>query len=85
MNWNLLVTGPAQRQLRKLSAGDLGRVRRVLLAMQDDPFGGDLKRLIAQPSEWRRRAGSYRILFDIDYARRFVVVHAVVRRTSTTY
>jgi mRNA-degrading endonuclease RelE of RelBE toxin-antitoxin system len=85
MNWNLLVTGPARKQLQKLPAGDRGRVRQVLLAMQDDAFGGDLKRLTAQPTGWRRRVGNYRVLFDIDYARRFVVVHGVVRRTTSTY
>jgi mRNA-degrading endonuclease RelE of RelBE toxin-antitoxin system len=85
MNWNLVVTGPARKQLQRLSARDRDRVKQVLLAMQDDPFGGDLKRLIAQPSAWRRRVGNHRILFDIDYAERLVAVHAVVRRTSTTY
>lgn len=53
--------------------------------MQDEPFSGDLVRLHAQPAAWRRRVGSYRILFDVDYKQRHVVVTAIVRRTSATY
>ena len=85
MNWNLLVTGPAQKQLRRIPERDRQRVKAALLAMQDEPFSGDLVRLQALPAAWRRRVGSYRILFDVDYEQRHVVVMAIVRRTSTTY
>jgi mRNA-degrading endonuclease RelE of RelBE toxin-antitoxin system len=85
MNWNLLVTGPTQKQLRRIPGRDRERVKAALLAMQDEPFSGDLVRLQALPAAWRRRVGSYRILFDVDYEHRHVVVTAIVRRTSTTY
>jgi mRNA-degrading endonuclease RelE of RelBE toxin-antitoxin system len=49
MNWNLLVTGPAQKQLRRIPERDRGRVEAALLEMQDEPFSGDLVRLHAQP------------------------------------
>jgi mRNA interferase RelE/StbE len=85
MNWNLLVTGPAQKQLRRIPERDRERVKAALLAIEDEPFSGDLVRLRAQPAAWRRRVGSYRILFDVDYEKRHVVVTAIVRRTSATY
>jgi mRNA interferase RelE/StbE len=85
MNWNLLVTGPAQKQLRRIPERDRERVKAALLAIEDEPFSGDLVRLRAQPAAWRRRVGSYRILFDVDYEKRHVVVTAIVRRTSVTY
>jgi len=85
MNWNLLVTGPAQKQLRRIPEKDRKRVEAALLEMQDEPFSGDLVRLRAQPAAWRRRVGSYRILFDVDYKQRHVIVTAIVRRTSATY
>jgi mRNA-degrading endonuclease RelE of RelBE toxin-antitoxin system len=48
-----------------------------------------LKRIPAadqrQPVAWRRRVGDWRILFDIEPEKRRVLVHDVVRRTSTTY
>ncbi len=85
MNWKLFVTGPARKQLRRLPAKDRARVSGALLEMQRDPFSGDLARLTAQPAAWRRRVGSYRILFDVEYGQMSVVETAVLRRTSTTY
>jgi mRNA-degrading endonuclease RelE of RelBE toxin-antitoxin system len=50
MNWNLLVTGPAQKQLRRIPERDRERVKAALLAIEDEPFSGDLVRLRAQPA-----------------------------------
>ncbi len=53
--------------------------------MQADPFQGDIKRLQGQASAWRRRVGNYRIVYDLDFERRLIVVAGILRRTSTTY
>jgi len=53
--------------------------------MRDDPFSGDIVRLKAQPTAWRRRVGNYRIFYDVYLDYRMVVVVAVKRRSSTTY
>lgn len=52
-----------------------------------DPFGGDAVRLKgrSQRLEFRRRVGSRRILFGLDYDENTVVVFRVVRRTTRTY
>jgi hypothetical protein len=57
MAWNLHITGPAQKEFQKLPARDQARVRDALLAMQQDPFSGDIKRLKGQAAAWRRRVG----------------------------
>jgi mRNA-degrading endonuclease RelE of RelBE toxin-antitoxin system len=62
MTWSLQLAGPAQKDFRKLPSKDQGRVKAPLLAMQQDPFQGDIKRLQGLPTAWRRRVGSYRIL-----------------------
>jgi mRNA-degrading endonuclease RelE of RelBE toxin-antitoxin system len=85
MTWQLEVTGTAQKDLRKLPPKDLERVKAVLAAMEEDPFGGDIVRLKAQPAAWRRRSGSYRIFFDVYPGQLMIVVLAIKRRTSTTY
>lgn len=85
MTWDVKITGPAQKDLRKLPAKDLSRIKVALLAIQENPFSGDIVRLKAQPSSWRRRVGSYRIFFDIDTELFLVIVNAVERRTSKTY
>jgi mRNA-degrading endonuclease RelE of RelBE toxin-antitoxin system len=83
MNWNLLVTKSARKQLVSLPSRDQQRLEDALDEMEADPFSGDIKRL--QPSGWRRRVGNYRIFYDVYTDRRLIVVTAVKRRTSTTY
>lgn len=85
MKWELLLAGPAGRALRRLPLTDRRHVLAALDAMEDDAFSGDIVRLKAQPVAWRRRVGNWRILFDVDLEKRRVLVHDIVRRTSTTY
>ena len=85
MRWELLLAGPAKRALERIPASDQVRILAALEDMEDDPFHGDIVRLKAQPAAWRRRVGNWRILFDVDPARRLVIVLDVLRRTSTTY
>ena len=83
MNWQLLVTKSAKKELARLPDRDQIRIERVLDEIRSDPFRGDIKRLGA-PS-WRRRSGSYRIFYDLLVERHLIVVTAIKRRTSTTY
>ncbi len=85
MTWNVTITGPAQKDYKRLPQKDQERVKAALVAMESDPFKGDLKRLKGTPSAWRRRVGNYRILFDLDFETREIAVHGILRRTSTTY
>jgi len=84
MSWQLELTGPPQKEFRKLPSKDQQRVKKALLDMQEDPFRGDVKRLKGT-SAWRRRVGSYRIIYDLHFESRLVVVAGILRRTSTTY
>jgi mRNA interferase RelE/StbE len=85
MAWTLHITGPAQKEFQKLPAKDQARVKNALLAMQQDPFSGDLKRLKGQALAWRRRVGNYRIVYDLHVQEQRIVVAGILRRTSTTY
>ena len=85
MTWNVTITSPAQKHFRKLPQKEQSRVKAVLLSMESDPFQGDLKRLKGAPSAWRRRVGNYRILYDLDFDTREIAIHAILRRTTTTY
>jgi len=68
-----------------MPAKDRDRILAVLVTMRDNPFQGDIQHLKNQVSAFRRRVGSWRILFDPDPHRRLVVVTAIERRTTTTY
>jgi mRNA interferase RelE/StbE len=85
MNWNLQLTDPAQKDFRRLPQKDQARVKAALLAMEQEPFQGDIKRLKGNPSGWRRRVGNYRIIYDIYFEEHLIVIAGIVRRTSTTY
>jgi mRNA-degrading endonuclease RelE of RelBE toxin-antitoxin system len=85
MTWNVTITGPAQKGFKKLPPKDRARVEAALTAMQSDPFTGDIRRLKGNPPGWRRRVGNYRIIYDLDFDKREIVIAAILRRTSTTY
>jgi mRNA interferase RelE/StbE len=85
MAWNLQLSGPAQKDFQKLPSNDQARVKAALIAMQNNPFRGDIKRLKGQPMAWRRRVGSYRIIYDLHVKEQIIMVAGILRRTSTTY
>lgn len=85
MAWKLQIAEPAQKDFRKLPANDQRRVKAALLAMQEEPFSGDIQRLKGQPTAWRRRVGNHRIIYDLYTEERLIVVSGILRRTSTTY
>ena len=85
MPWNVQLAGPAQKDLRKLPPKDQERVKAALVAMQLDPFQGDIKRLKGQDTAWRRRVGSLRIIYDLYFEEKLIVVAGILRRSSTTY
>ena len=85
MAWNLEHTAPAQKDFQKLPPKDRARVKAALFSMEQDPLRGDLKRLKGQSTAWRRRVGNYRIIYDLYFEERVIVVHGILRRTSTTY
>ena len=85
MMWTLQLTLPAQKDFQKLPGKDRARVKAVLIAMERDPFRGDIKRLKGQPISWRRRVGNYRIIYDLYFNQRLIVIAGILRRTSSTY
>ncbi len=85
MTWNLQLSGPAQKDFQNLPRNDQMRVKAALIAMQNDPFQGDIKRLKGQPTAWRRRVGNYRIIYDLHVTERSIIIAGILRRTSSTY
>jgi len=85
MSWTLRVARRAEKSLVRSPAKDRARLVTAIAEMQDNPFAGDVVRLQGEDNTWRRRVGSYRILFEIDVRGLTVDVLEVARRTSTTY
>ena len=85
MTWTVIVTRPAERAFRALPAADAARIRRVLEAMANDPWSGDVQKLKRHARRFRRRTWAWRILFEVDQEARRIVIAAILRRTTTTY
>ncbi len=84
MEWTVVLTGPARKSLDRVPERDQRRVLAALREMQQNPFGGDIRRLQGL-SGFRRRVGNWRIFLEVVPERRTVVISAIERRTSTTY
>ena len=79
--YELRLERRAAKALRNLSEPTKSRITRALDEMQREPFGGDVKAL---SGEWkgffRRRVGSYRILYTVDTEIRAVGVESISHR-----
>ena len=74
----------AQRQLRRLPAGDAARLRGPILALAIEPrLPGTAK--LAGTEFWRLRVGDLRVIYLIDDAASLVVVLRVARRSESAY
>ena len=85
MTWSLIITNPATRDLRKVPRPDVEHINATFEEMRADPYDGDIKFLKGTNRTLRRRAGDWRILFEVRAEQRLVIILAVSRRNSNTY
>lgn len=86
MTWNVVLSNRAERALSRVPARDRQRITLALLSMEQDPLSGDVIPLKgAYAGSYRRRVGSWRIIFTVNWDRQLVGVADIARRTSTTY
>jgi mRNA-degrading endonuclease RelE of RelBE toxin-antitoxin system len=72
--------------MRAMPTRDRERIIRALDEMKTDPLTGDITALRGEyRGLYRRRVGSWRIIFALKTDGRAVLVGDIVRRTSTTY
>ena len=84
-SYQLRVTGPAERQLGRLSEGTAAAIVEFMLgALISNPHrvGGQLQRELAGLRSARR--GAYRVVYEVVEGERIVVVHRIEHR-STAY
>lgn len=81
--FQLRVTGPADRQLRRLPEGTAAAIVEFMLgALLENPHrvGGPLQRELAGLRSARR--GAYRVIYEIDQADHLVIVHRIDHRAT---
>lgn len=81
--FQLRVTGPADRQLRRLPDGTAAAIVEFMVgALLENPHrvGGPLQRELEGLRSARR--GSYRVIYEIDQAEHLVIVHRIDHRAT---
>lgn len=84
-SWRVVVTSAAEKQLYRIRAEDRERLDLVIRRIEENPFDGDVIKLGGEENHWRRRIGSYRLMYNILYEERIIVIYDIRRRTSSTY
>jgi mRNA-degrading endonuclease RelE of RelBE toxin-antitoxin system len=65
---------------------DRDRVNKAINEMKERPLTGDIVPLRGEyQGAFRRRVGSWRIVFTVRPEGQIVLIHDIARRTSTTY
>ena len=86
MNWAIELSAAAIKALKKLPRDRQAQIVRTIDQMEVDPLAGDVKPL--QGTEWkdryRKRVGSYRIIFTIDRKAATVAISAILIRSEKT-
>ncbi len=85
MNWQILVDSAASKFLKRIPQTDAKRILDVLQELVVNPYAGDIEKMEGKDDIWRRRVGSYRILYEIYSAKRIIYISDVRRRTSRRY
>ena len=84
-SWTVSISSSAQKTVLRAPRHERERLRAELDRIAHDPLAGNTVRLQGIPNTARRRVGDWRIIFELDFDRRVVVVTDITRRTSTTY
>ena len=85
MIWRLTVSKSAHKKLKKFPIEDRERIITAFDELTENPFQAIAQMRDYQDAAWRKRVGSYRILFDLNFEERLIEVQDIDRRTSKTY
>jgi mRNA interferase RelE/StbE len=66
MIFKIELTPAASRDIRKLTGVELKRVDACLMGLSENPFSGNVKKLVGSDSMFRVRVGDYRIIYSVD-------------------
>ena len=87
MSWACNLTQDAEGDLKGLPRDVRERVARALVHMEAGPFQGDVTALKGKAWKglFRRRLGSYRMIFTADQTNKTVAVIRILLRSGKTY
>jgi mRNA-degrading endonuclease RelE of RelBE toxin-antitoxin system len=77
VKWRVTLSGPAQRDLKRLDRQGAARVLAALDRLATTAQG-DVKRLEDRDREWRPRMGGVRVIFTYERARQTLAVARIL-------
>jgi mRNA interferase RelE/StbE len=80
LSYQVLIERRAQKEILRLPSEITGRVAAAIDGLMTEPRPPNCKKLSGSRSQWRLRAGDYRILYEIDDRNKQVRVYAVGHR-----
>lgn len=80
MSYQVVYVAAAGRDIDRLPPHVLPRIREAALHLADDPRPSQSKKMQGSATTWRLRVGDYRVIYEIDDARRLVSVTRVRHR-----
>ncbi len=87
MNWAVELSASAIKELKKLPTHRQAQIARAIDEMETDPMAGDVIPL--KGAEWkgrfRKRVGSYRIIFALDRKAMIAAISAILIRSEKAY
>lgn len=84
-NWVLQIDRSIYKFCARISKADSKRIFEVIDSFETNPFSGDIQKMKGEENSWRRRAGNYRVFYEIIPKENIIYIYEVKRRTSNTY
>jgi mRNA interferase RelE/StbE len=78
--YDVHIMPQARKDLDTLSGKFLSRLEQVILTLYTEPRPHNTRKLSGTESKWRIRVGEYRILYEIDDARKLVRRYRIAHR-----
>jgi mRNA-degrading endonuclease RelE of RelBE toxin-antitoxin system len=85
VRWDLQIDPGVLKTLKKVPRQYVAVLLEVIRLLPSDPFFGDIQKMQGATNAWRRRVGSYRIFYTLDFSDKRILVFRIERRTSSTY
>lgn len=80
MNYRIELTLTAHRELKALSDDRYARIVQAISGLKGEPRPPGVRKLKGALSGWRIRVGTFRVLYEVDDARKIVTIFRVTDR-----
>jgi len=84
-NWDLQIDPDIFKELKKVPEFDAKKILTIIEILPLNPYAGDIQKIKGVDNTWRRRIGSYRLLYKVKTDDSIILVFHLERRASKTY